>query len=288
MLDRFNAFFAARSRVQLTTASVLLVAVVGAIDYLTGYELSFSIFYLLPVSLASWYLGKSAGVLVSVVSAATWLTVDLMSGYRYSDPAVPVWNATVRLGFFLITAYLLSRLHALLQLGFLLAQRDALTNVLNARAFRDRCDFVFQLAARQRYPVSLAYLDLDNFKGINDSLGHSIGDRVLQAVAASIAERARGSDVVGRLGGDEFAVLLPQTDLSGAKVFFTGIREHLLQLASENNWAVGFSIGVVTFPPPPPMPDDAIKIADNLMYDVKRLTKNDISFQEYVLPCRGA
>ena len=284
MLDHLNVFLAARSRAQLQAASVLLVTLVGVIDYSTGYETSFSIFYLLPVSLASWYLGNTAGVFVSTVSAATWLTADLTSGHHYSNAAIPVWNAAVRLGFFLITSYLLARLHASLGLQSQLAQRDSLTNLLNARAFKDRGELLFQLAARQRYPVALAYLDVDNFKGINDALGHGIGDQVLQAVAATLTERARASDAVGRLGGDEFAILLAQTDLFGARMFFNGIRDRLLQVVAQKNWQVGFSIGVVVFSPPPPTLDKAIRIADEQMYEVKRAMKNNISFQEYTLP----
>jgi len=288
VLDRLNAFLALRTRATLAAACVVLAGVIGATDFLTGYELSFSIFYLIPVSLASWYLGTGAGILMSVASATIWLIADLTSGHHYSNAVVPLWNALVRLGFFLIIAYLLARLHAVLALQSRLAQRDSLTNLLNARAFKDRCQLLFQLAARHRYPLALAYLDLDNFKGINDSLGHGIGDRVLQTVAATLAERARSSDTVGRLGGDEFAILLAKTDISGAELFFTGIRERLLQVVFQNNWSVGFSIGVVVFPPPPPPLDDAIKIADNLMYDVKRSTKNNISFHEYVRPSQGA
>jgi diguanylate cyclase (GGDEF)-like protein len=101
-----------------------------------------------------------------------------------------------------------------------MAEHDGLTGMLNARAFYNRCTALFELAARYSRPISPGYLDLDDFKCINDTLGHSAGDAVLQEIARTLTARCRRSDIVARLGGDEFAILLPETDLAGARTVF--------------------------------------------------------------------
>jgi diguanylate cyclase (GGDEF)-like protein len=97
------------------------------------------------------------------------------------------------------------------------ADRDALTPLLNRRAFVRELGRVAMLAQRHGTPASLIYFDLDRFKAVNDAYGHAAGDAVLQAVAARLSAQVRGSDVVGRLGGDEFGVILMQADLAAAQ-----------------------------------------------------------------------
>jgi diguanylate cyclase (GGDEF)-like protein len=281
MLQAIGTFIAALSPRQLRLSVYVLVAIVGAVDLATGRELSFSIFYAIPVGIGSWYAGKRFGLVVCVASAATWLASDWSAGFQYSHPAIPLWNAGVRLGFFVIIAYLFDRLHSSMDLQESLAQLDGLTGMMNARAFKTSCETLFELASRHDRPLALGYLDLDGFKGVNDRLGHTVGDEVLKAVAAALGQRLRASDLGGRLGGDEFAVLLPETDLAGARAFFTGLRESLSDLAASKSWPVGFSIGVAVFRPPTTTPDDAIRLADGLMYKVKNSGKGSILFEEF-------
>ena len=287
MLRTANRFLLAQSSFRIGALSLLLVAIVGSIDFTTGYELSFSIFYTIPVAIGSWYAAKHVGLLICIISAVTWLAVDYATGHHYSHPTLPFWNASVRLGFFVIIANLLHRLRDSLDFQKLLAQQDGLTGILNVRAFRQRCDSLFELASRHGRPLALGYFDIDGFKGVNDNLGHSVGDQVLKAIAAVLTERLRVSDFGGRLGGDEFAILLPETDLAGARTFFTGLRESLIELAARNNWPVGFSIGVAVFQSPTANFDTAIRCADSLMYKVKNSGKNNILIEEYTDPSGG-
>lgn len=94
----------------VTTGCIILVSLLGLFDWYTGLEISFSIFYLLPVAIISWYTGKRAGILLAVFSGVAWLTADLVGGHVYSSNIIPFWNFTVRLGLFLIIAVLLSEL----------------------------------------------------------------------------------------------------------------------------------------------------------------------------------
>jgi signal transduction histidine kinase len=98
-------------RYLVLAGAVALVWVVGLADYLTGVELSFSIFYLIPVSLAAWFLGRGPGLFVSLVSAATWFANDsLFREHPYSHSLIPYWNALARLGMFLIVTLILAQL----------------------------------------------------------------------------------------------------------------------------------------------------------------------------------
>jgi diguanylate cyclase (GGDEF)-like protein len=274
-------FLSSLSSLQIGAISLSLVALVGAIDLATGYELSASIFYTIPVGIGAWYVGRRFGIFVCVVSAVAWSAADAIAGHQYSHPAILFWNGLVRLGFFAIIAFLLDSLRRAIEVRDLLAQQDGLTGIMNARTFRQRCDSIFALASRHGRPLAIGYLDLDGFKGVNDTLGHGIGDQVLREVAAALTKRLRTSDLGGRLGGDEFAVLLPETDIAGARTFFMELREDLVGLAATNRWPVGFSIGVAVFHSPPTNPDDAIRCADELMYNVKKSGRNNILFEEH-------
>lgn len=287
MIRAVDRFLSVQSQVRLAVGSFALVAIIGLIDDLTGYELAFSIFYAIPIGVSSWYVGNRSGVAVCIVSAITWLAVDFTSGHPYSHPAIPFWNMGVRLAFFIVIAHLLARLRSALELQSSLAQQDGLTGIMNARAFKRQCRFVTQLAARHKHTIALGFLDLDGFKGVNDALGHGVGDRVLTVVAGELASRLRASDFVGRLGGDEFAVLLSETDLAGAQVLFSRMREELVDLAARNGWPIGFSIGVAVFHSPPANVDDALRCADELMYRVKSTGKNGILIEEYPGELRG-
>ncbi len=220
MLAAVDSYLSARSPFQLGIYSLVLLAVVGTIDYSTGYELSFSIFYAIPVGLSAWYLGRRFGLLFSILSALVLFLVDAAAGHPYIGTTSPYWNTGVPLGFFLIITVLLDTLHRALDALASQAQRDGLTGLLNDRTFRERCRPAFALAARHGRTVALGYIDLDGFKGINDRSGHAVGDQVLREVAAAIMKLLRGTDFAGRLGGDEFGVLLVETTPDGPADLF--------------------------------------------------------------------
>lgn len=97
---------------QLTifTIGTLLICFVATIDFITTYEISISIFYLIPIALITWYSGKTSGIIFSVISAVIWFAVEAGTGREYSDPKIPYWNSLVRFGFFFVVTMLLSKL----------------------------------------------------------------------------------------------------------------------------------------------------------------------------------
>jgi len=281
MFQRFKHYLDERSPIHITLASIFLVLLIGVLDYLSGFELSFSIFYLVPVSFVAWYAGLHPTILVCLLSAGTWFIVDFNSGHLYSHILIPFWNAFVRLGIFVILARLIMIIKSRLQIEEKLARHDGLTGLLNARAFFDVFSTIFDMAKRYNHPTTIAYLDLDDFKRINDSFGHLQGDEVLKKIAAVMTDQKRQTDFVARLGGDEFAVLLPETDITGSSAAMNTLRDRLNQMIEANKWPISLSIGVASLKNTAMNASEAINQADNLMYKVKKSGKNNIVFEEF-------
>lgn len=281
-----DSLFAGKSHRFIMLVCLMLVATIGFVDQITGYELSFSIFYLVPIGISSWYVGRRLGVLMSIVCSFTWFFVECQSGQLFSSFLVPLWNGVVRFGFFFITSNLLAALKERLIFEKTIARYDGLTGILNSRGFQEQANLVLDLAKRYGRPLSLGYLDIDNFKRVNDTQGHGAGDRVLQVTARELTRVLRRTDIIARIGGDEFVVLLPESDLAGAKTAFTKVRKHLLQKMLSGDWPVGFSIGVVCFLKDPPALEQIIRLADALMYRVKNSGKNNVEYESYPSGCK--
>ena len=258
-----------------------LSGAIGVLDYLTGYEFSFSVFYVLPISLITWLTGQRLGLTSSAISAFVWLTADFISRQQYSHPLIPIWNTLIRFAFFAIITSLLSALKSAMQREGRLARIDYLTGAVNSRFFYDLAQMEIDRFQRFQHPFTLAYLDLDDFKNVNDQFGHAAGDQVLRSVVGYIRKNMRRTDVVTRLGGDEFAILLPETNQESASIAIFKLQSGLLEEMRQNNWPVTFSIGVLTCTAAPSTTDELVKMADALMYSVKRDSKNGLKFGVY-------
>jgi diguanylate cyclase (GGDEF)-like protein len=274
-----DRLFAEWQPLPVAALAVIATALLGWVDYATGYEFSFSVFYLAPIAFASWYGGGAPGALLCAASAGVWLAADIAAGQVYSASWIPWWNGFVRLLFFAATSALLTSLRRHLRIERELARTDALTGLLNGRAFREICAAHLELARRQRQPTTLGYLDLDDFKRVNDTRGHSEGDRLLRRVAETLRQRLRQTDVVGRLAGDEFAMLLPDTAAAGAESLLRELRVRLVELFETEQWPAGATIGAVVFAVPPATVDAALHRADELMYAGKRCGKNTLRIE---------
>ncbi|MCX6556350.1 MAG: diguanylate cyclase [Candidatus Aminicenantes bacterium] len=278
---KFRTNLAKRSKSFWAIAGFVLIGGVGILDFLTGYELAFSLFYLIPVSIVAWYAGQRLGIVAAVLSAFVWLVADVLAGSLYSSPFIYTWNTFIRFSFFVITVFLLANLRKALDSEKELARTDYLTGVVNSRFFYDLVQIENDRLQRHERPFTIAYIDLDNFKSLNDQFGHSVGDRVLHTVANSAKRSLRKTDVVARLGGDEFVLLLPETDEKSARVVLAKIHTCLLKEMRQSHWPITFSIGVLTCHAAPPTPDYLVRMADELMYTVKHEGKDAIRYSVY-------
>ena len=162
-----------------------------------------------------------------------------------------------------------------------LAQHDVLTDLPNRLLLNDRLTQAISLARRKKNQVAVLFLDLDGFKHINDSLGHSIGDKLLQSVAARLSACIRKSDTVSRLGGDEFVILLSEVwhvadaATSATKTITEVKRVHSI---GEHRLHVTASIGISTYPENGEDADTLIKNADTAMYHAKENGRDNYQF----------
>ncbi len=260
-----------------------LIGAVGFLDFLTGYEIAFSLFYLIPISLVTWLTGRRLGIVASLASAAVWLISDLAAGNSYSHPGIYAWNTLMGFGFFLIVTFLLSTLRKAMEHERELSHTDYLTGAVNSRFFFDLLEIEIDRSHRYEHPFTIAYIDIDNFKVVNDRFGHCIGDQVLRAVVKQARKHLRKTDVVARLGGDEFALLLPETDQDSAHIALSKLQSDIAAEMQQSNWPVTLSIGALTCVDAPHTAEELVRMADDLMYSVKRGSKNAIK----CLTCTG-
>ena len=253
-----------------------LVTIIGYLHLLTGPEMEFHSFYLIPVVLATWYANGVAGTLTAFYCVVNWLAMESINdvGRRlyFEDFA----NESIRMMVFFILIFVLVKLKDTLRRESQLARRDTLTQLANRRAFFEAANAEIYRAKRYGYPLTTVMLDLDNFKFVNDKMGHDEGDRLLCCVADILNSNTRSSDLAGRLGGDEFVILLPETGDSAADAFATKLQKELLADMALHKWPVTFSIGVATYTVPPENVEALLKSADILMYKVKQSGKNRV------------
>lgn len=254
---------------------------IGVIDYLIGVEISFSLFYLIGMYLAVWYGDRIHGIIVSFLASIIWYEADLLAGHIYSNPLIPFWNASVRLGFFLLFTFLLAWLLEHLRRETLSARHDFLTGLQNSRAFYETVSTELKRSERYSHTFLIAYIDLDNFKQVNDTRGHIEGDRLLKHVSKIMSRNIRENDVAARLGGDEFALLIPEASHDGSVAIIHKLHQKLLKEMQSKEWPVTFSVGAVFFDRPPQDAQEAVSVADNLMYSVKKNGKNAVVVENY-------
>jgi diguanylate cyclase (GGDEF)-like protein len=256
------------------TGYVALTLAVYWLNVSTPPAARLGVLYIIPVLLVTWSEGLLWGIVVGVASialreAVAWDQTPTESlGWRIVNGIAYVTVVGVAM------AGLQRLRHSQAQLARLVTQ-DPLTNVLNARAFADRLGHELERNRRYPRPLALMYMDLDDFKIINDTHGHQTGDAVLRLVADAMRTSVRTADVVGRLGGDEFAVLMPETDAqladAAAKRLVASLRNVFKGIPN-----VTASIGVVACTATEASTDDLLRRADQAMYDAKRAGKDRV------------
>ena len=254
---------------------LLIVLIISIVDYIIVIDISLSILYLLPISLTSWYSTRWFSFILVLISTVGWFIAEFAAKTNLHWLLL-FWNTAVRLIVFLTIAYLISSLKIAYEKEKKLARTDGLTGIINQRFFLELLRLEYKRSIRYDHCLTLAYLDLDNFKEINDRFGHYVGDKLLRLIAQTIQKQIRETDTIARLGGDEFALLLPETHYETGKVTLQRIQQILKTTIEVYYPQVSFSIGAVTFISLPDSVDLMLNKADSLMYEVKKSGKNRI------------
>ncbi len=260
---------------RVLVVSVLMLLAIAGVDYLTGVEARVYPLYYLPIALSSWRVSRRVGLLFASLSTVLWFLAMSVAGPNWT-PALYALNTTTQLISFVMISLLVSTIAIRLARERELSQTDGLTGLRNARAFRETGEFVVSSSQRSGRTFTLAYLDLDNFKQLNDKLGHEVGDQALICVANILKEQTRKSDLVARLGGDEFVLLLPETPDPAATALLDGISSVIASDMAKRGWPVTASIGAFVFSLPPDSLSLAIEKADAVMYRAKRAGRNRV------------
>jgi diguanylate cyclase (GGDEF)-like protein len=265
-----------------TITGLAIIGLLGIFDYLTGNELTLSLFYLIPIVLVTWAAGKQTGLFMSFMSALTLLYAEIAAGQIYSHPIFYFLNTLVRALFYVVVVYLVAELQKARKEELLAARTDFITGAVNARYFNELLQMEISRIRRYPHPITLVYVDVDNFKLVNDLFGHRIGDEVLRCIADELKSQLRITDTVARLGGDEFVMLLPSTRQPEARMVVSKVYANLIEKMRQRNWPVTFSMGAVTCEFSPYSAEQLVNMADELMYEVKNSTKNDVRFRTWM------
>jgi len=254
-----------------------LIAAIAWLDAATGPKVALNVFYLLPVMLVAWATASTGYGLLAVL--ATFLVGPFeayRNGYAFYSLPVALWNAGMRTAVFCIVLLLLAELRRLVARLREQSLTDELTGVANRRAFTLVAGREIERSRRYRHQLSLAFLDIDGLKAVNDRRGHAAGDRVLVSFAGAARTAARSVDIVARLGGDEFVVLMPETDEDAALPLADRLREVCSQAAGAGVEPVTCSVGVVTYEQAPGDVEELLARADALMYEAKAAGGDDV------------
>jgi diguanylate cyclase (GGDEF)-like protein len=254
-----------------------MTALFGAVDRMLDvafhYNFTPTPLYLIPISIAAWFGGLPLGLLVSVPALLleSWLSLKSIKIHHPNSAIITEALSLLIAAEMLGAVLIVSRLRSYVRKYHHFASVDELTECLNARAFRHECEIAIERLKRSKDAhLSVMYIDVDDFKIVNDEKGHKHGDAALKTLGEALRTSVRLVDVVGRVGGDEFAVLLPDAEEADLPLIIGRIKAALVQL----EFPTTISIGYVTYPPGVPKDLDAVfHLADQRMYAAKKARK---------------
>ena len=249
------------------------------INYQFPANISLAFIYLLPIAVMSWFVSKEVGFLICGLSAIAEhfihrnIDIEQLRNFDF------YWNTGVILLLYAIISYLLSNLRLSLDRERELARIDDKTGVANKRLFLELAGLEVKKSNRFRHPLTVIYMDIDDFRQLNENLGYAIGDKLLKAVAETIKSNLRETDIIARIGGDEFIILLPGSGYEPSQTVIERLQKQLYKMMQENQWVATFSIGAATFINPPKSVEEMIHRADRFMYIAKTNGKNQLNHQ---------
>jgi diguanylate cyclase (GGDEF)-like protein len=263
-----------RRALRLLTSTVL-VGGVYLLERKAPPGLQVGILYVIPVLLAAWFDGAWWGTAFACATATLRLIEAMNELPAPAAPSDPLVNAALYLGVVGIAIAGLSRLRRTQARLEQFATLDPLTGVLNARAFST--ELAQELSRHRRYgrPLALIYLNLDDFKAVNDTRGRATGDAVLRLVSDAMRVAVRQADVIGRLGGDDFAVLMPETDGEVARAAATRLAAGI-RTVFRGTPSVTASVGVVSVSRTEAGSDELLRRADQAMLEAKGAGKDRV------------
>ena len=252
--------------------SILAMLVVLAFDLLLPAEIRLHVLYIFPLAAIALHCEWTSAVLGGLALSVAF---QLSNFSLHHIPDAPfVTDALIAFASSVLTIILARAVREKYLATADLATYDSLTGLRNRRSFESIADM--EIARQKRYGgvFSLAILDLNNFKDVNDSEGHHVGDKALRLLADVLRAHTRGSDSLGRLGGDEFAILMPNTRQADCISLCEHLSANIATRMADAGFAITASVGSTTFERAPQSTADALKVADKAMYSAKADSKS--------------
>jgi len=268
-----------------------MLALIASLDEAFSPHAPFALFYAAPIAMVIWVVSARWGFLFAVFGGVVTFAFEYRTIPLTVSIPVVIWIMLARVGSFAVLGWLIYGLKQSQEAQRSLANTDHLTQISNNRAFRAAAAVEIARASRAtgeggpgEGSITVAFLDCDDFKAVNDKHGHTGGDELLRVVGQTLRENVRATDIVGRLGGDEFAVLLLGLTPADSRRVVEKVRTALLAAMATRRWPVTFSIGAATFMIPPDNVEDLLWESDNLQYKAKVSGKNRIEFGLFGTP----
>jgi diguanylate cyclase (GGDEF)-like protein len=252
----------------VTLAAVGAIATIGVGASIVAALPSLGLLHLVPVALATAAVGARRGAVLALFATVVWMATAW-------PPAAPTGGtlaaeASVRaLGLLFVVALVHVTMEQL-RFASHLSATDELTGLPNRRAFVQRAELELARMQRTGTVMTVAYLDVDAFKAVNDGHGHERGDEILRRIGEVLEQRLRATDLAARLGGDEFALLLPDTDAAHAAPLLRSLRTAITTATVARGLPVTVSVGATTYRRAPGSVRVLLRHPDELLCEVKR------------------
>ncbi len=258
---------------------LVLTAAIAAVDVETGPGYRVFPLYFIPISLGAWFARRTGAAFFAIVASGAWAASNWS---WHASEAHFATNVLTQLVAFGAVAALTAAMRRNYDAAVHTSMVDALTGLANTRGFYERFEAALALAQRRSDALALVYMDLDDFKAVNDERGHAEGDLVLQTLAEAMRDGLRKTDVAARLGGDEFALVLTDGDRAATDEAVRRLRERFGEVTAEHDWPVGLSVGALVLDP---VERDVrlvelMREADALMYEAKGQGKDTVVIRE--------
>ena len=259
-------------------AAMLILAGIAWLDSYSGPEVQLFVFYLLPILYVTSQIGQRMGIVMCVICVASSVAVGWHDGADVGPAKAMTAAARLLVSVLVVVGW--GRLHKMGQALAELSLTDPLTGLQNRRGCLLRGEAELTRMRRSGECLSLMYIDLDNFKAVNDIQGHKAGDRLLRVTAEVLLQSIRESDAAARMGGDEFVLILPGANSWGGRSLGETIRRGLCQAYRNEGVDASASVGVATFYEAPATFEEALHDADQVMYRTKRANKGEVLQQD--------
>lgn len=258
-------------------------AIAGYINYIIG-DYAVTLLYFIPIYFAIKQLDKAycrlftiiSSIINFIIGALVYSGTSVYGGYGFTLVSLRTWNSVETSSIILLTGYLFYSLRYDSKQLDEAANIDYLTGLLNRSSFYKLAGYELTNCRRYGRQFTAALIDIDDFKSINDTYGHDVGDQVIKIVAVNIRNVLRNSDIIARVGGDDFIVMLPETGAGSIDVFNKIVKSINSKFVNKP-CQINLSIGAVTFNTPPKSVDEMLTITDSKMYVAKMNGKNNIS-----------